>query len=61
MKSRIRERAKNWNKLFRTRVWINKDRKTRVGGEEKEIKKKKEIETKMEKWRIRWKKKRWRK
>ena len=26
---------------FRTRVWINKDRKTRVGGEKKEMEKKK--------------------
>ena len=36
-----RKRKKSGRNIFRTRVWINKDRKTRVGGEEKEIKKKK--------------------
>ena len=57
MRSRKRERGKKGRNIFRTRVWIHKDRKTRVGGEKKEmeknrrsrkkeIKKKKGIETK---------------
>ena len=32
---------KSGRHIFRTRVWINKGRKTRVGGEKKEMEKKK--------------------
>ena len=42
-KEKEEKRGRN---IFRTRVWINKERKTRVGGEKKEMEKKKRDERK---------------